>query len=133
MTQQEFQTRVQMIVSYKEFESINEVYMNSDLDKDEFCKAWIRMNQSRVKKAKATAKAKEERMKNREKAWSIFNLISYVNWDFQNKLAINVLTDTQQNFLKSINIEMTVLQYGFNYFKTVSDVSREVKKYLEIV
>lgn len=133
MTQQEFQTRVQMTVSCKEFESINEVYMNSNLEKDEFCKAWTRMNLSRVKKAKAEVKAREERMAIREKAWYIFNDISNRSWEFGKKLAINVLTDTQQRFLSSINIDMTVVRYGFNYFKTVSDVNLEIKKYLETV
>lgn len=42
MMQQEFEARVKKTVSYKEFLSINEVYMNSDLDKDEFCKEWVK-------------------------------------------------------------------------------------------
>ena len=53
MTQREFETRVNMEVSSKEFDSINEVYMNCDLDKDEFCKMWVKMNKSRVAKAAA--------------------------------------------------------------------------------
>ena len=62
MTQQEFTQRVNVEVSNKEFEAINEVYMNSDLDKDEFCKMWIRMNKTRVQNAKVERmiKAKDE-------------------------------------------------------------------------
>lgn len=62
MTQQEFTQRVHVEVSNKEFEAINEVYMNSDLDKDEFCKMWVKMNKTRVQNAKVERmiKAKDE-------------------------------------------------------------------------
>lgn len=62
MTQQEFTQRTNVEVSYKEFEAINEVYMNSDLDKDEFCKMWVKMNKTRVQNAKVERmiKAKDE-------------------------------------------------------------------------
>jgi hypothetical protein len=62
MTQQEFTERVNVEVSNKEFEAINEVYMNSDLDKDEFCKMWVKMNKTRVQNAKVERmiKAKDE-------------------------------------------------------------------------
>ena len=62
MTQQEFTQRVNVEVSNKEFEAINEVYMNSDLDKDEYCKMWVKMNKTRVQNAKVERmiKAKDE-------------------------------------------------------------------------
>ena len=62
MTQQEFTQRVNVEVSNKEFEAINEVYMNSDLYKDEFCKMWVKMNKTRVQNAKVERmiKAKDE-------------------------------------------------------------------------
>lgn len=52
MTKQEFTQRVLVEVSDKEFEAINEVYMNSDLEKDAFCKVWKKMNKTRVDDAK---------------------------------------------------------------------------------
>jgi len=62
MTQQEFTQRVNVEVSNSEFEAINEVYMNSDLNKDEFCKMWVKMNKTRVQNAKVERmiKAKDE-------------------------------------------------------------------------
>ena len=62
MTQQEFFNRTGVEVSNKEFEAINEVYMNSDLDKDEFCKMWVKMNKTRVQNANVERmiKAKDE-------------------------------------------------------------------------
>ena len=64
MTQQEFTSRTLVEVSTEEFWAINEVYNNSDIDKDEFCKMWRKMNASRVAAAKAQAKAqaKQERI-----------------------------------------------------------------------
>ena len=50
MTQQEFTQRVNVEVSNSEFEAINVVYMNSELDKDEFCKMWVKMNKTRIGK-----------------------------------------------------------------------------------
>ena len=58
MTQQEFTQRVNVEVSNSEFEAINVVYMNSELDKDEFCKMWVKMNKTRVQNAKIERKIK---------------------------------------------------------------------------
>ena len=52
MTQVEFTNRTQVEVSAKEYAAIEEVYMNSDLDKDAFCKMWVKMNKSRVEAAR---------------------------------------------------------------------------------
>lgn len=52
MLQQEFEERVKMPVQTWEFEAINVVYNNSDLDKDEFCKIWVSMNKTRVQQYK---------------------------------------------------------------------------------
>ena len=71
MTQQEFLNRTGVEVSNSEFWAINEVYNNSDLDKDEFCKMWCKMNQSRVKAAKADRiiQQKERAYKNALQKW----------------------------------------------------------------
>lgn len=56
MTKQEFENRTNVQVSSEEYGHIEAVYMASDLDKDEFCKMWCKMNKSRVNKAKEEAK-----------------------------------------------------------------------------
>lgn len=56
MTKQEFENRTNVQVLFDEYEHIEVVYMASDLDKDEFCKMWCKMNKSRVNKAKEEAK-----------------------------------------------------------------------------
>lgn len=63
MLQSEFTERTKVQVSSEEFEAINEVYMNSDLDKDSFCALWCKMNRSRVDAAKATIK-EQKRIEN---------------------------------------------------------------------
>lgn len=62
MTQQEFFKRTGVEVSDKEFAAISEVYVMSDVDKDEFCKMWVKMNKTRVQNAKVERmiKAKDE-------------------------------------------------------------------------
>ena len=48
MLQQEFTKRVGLEVSAQEYAHIEQVYMASDLDKDEFCKQWVKMNKERI-------------------------------------------------------------------------------------
>ena len=52
MTKQEFTARVNVNVNDSEYEHIEAVYVASDLDKDAFCKLWVKKNESRVKAAK---------------------------------------------------------------------------------
>lgn len=59
MTQQEFFNRTGVEVSNDEFWALHETYCFSELDQDEFCKMWCKMNPMRVKKAKVERKAKQ--------------------------------------------------------------------------
>lgn len=92
-----------MEVSSKEFDSINEVYMNCDLDKDEFCKMWIKMNKTRVAKAIAERKEAEKREADRERAFELYNSLSLLN---DSKLTCLCVSDKEESFLKSIGVEM---------------------------
>lgn len=47
----EFEARTGVNVSADEFAAIHAVYMASDVDKDEFCNTWKRLNRARVKAA----------------------------------------------------------------------------------
>lgn len=57
----EFKKKVGMQVSDAEFESINNVYTNSDnnIDKDKFCKVWASLNRNRIVKYKEEGKNKK--------------------------------------------------------------------------
>lgn len=61
MTQQEFTNRTLVEVTTEEFNAIHVVYVNGDLDKDEFCKVWCKMNKTRVQAAKEARKQANER------------------------------------------------------------------------
>lgn len=57
MLQHEFESRVKVQVSAEEYAAIEQVYMNSDVDKDEFCKLWAKMNRVRIARIQAEKKA----------------------------------------------------------------------------
>lgn len=42
MTQKEFEERTEMVVEAEDFAAIDNLYMNSDMNKDEFCEAFIK-------------------------------------------------------------------------------------------
>lgn len=85
----EFVERTGVYVSIiDEFNTIVEVYNNSDVNKDEFCKLWAKMNFARVKAAKE-AKAIEYITKVQNKLSAKLNKDFMVNF---NMLAIQHLT-----------------------------------------
>ena len=135
MTQQEFETRVQVKVSTQEYWHINEVYNNSDLDKDEFCKLWVKMNQGRVNKAREIQKAIDEDMKQREGLYDIINR----DWsDVTFEPATEKFNKTQQQLLAKVGIELEEERFGFLFGtkfmvqKLVGTVIFEIKKYLKV-
>lgn len=93
MMYNEFVERVGMEVSSSEFEIINEMYTFSDVDKDEFCKLWAKMNHVRITFAKE--KKEEKEAKAIEYITKVHNkLSSKLNKDFMvnfNMLAIHVI------------------------------------------
>lgn len=127
MLQSEFEARVQMKVSETEYWHINEVYNQSDLDKDEFCKLWVKMNQTRVNKAKEIAKAVEKDLAVRDKLWDIVYRFGGLSYQESCKLASDVLNKTQQKLIESIGVK---IERSELYFQTISSVVWEVKKYL---
>ena len=71
MTQREFTMRTLVEVSAEEFNAIHVVYLASDLDKDEFCKVWCKMNASRVTYAKNRKKEQKARFNRINKLMSV--------------------------------------------------------------
>ena len=134
MTQQEFKNRTQVEVSYTEFDAIHEVYMNSDLDKDEFCKMWMKMNKTRVERAKAQAKAEAEEAAKREKLYDIINRY-YTNEEYNMKNS-EVLTEKEVNFLWSVGIECDEMFKPYwstmpmRVEKSMRTIIYEIKQYL---
>lgn len=105
MTQIEFTQRVGIEVSAKEFEAINEVYMNSDLDKDAFCRIWVKMNKARVREARMKAAELREKQTLKEMAWALYQRISGME-NTHLAMAYTTLLPSQRNFLHGIGIEV---------------------------
>lgn len=129
MTQQEFTQRVQVSVSSTEYAAIETVYMNSDLDKDEFCKFWVKMNFKRVAKAKEERIAKE---KEQELKGKLFVIATKPRCKDFTKLADNFYTKAEKKILESVGIGMEEEIGGIPRFKCVSTTTCEVNKYLGI-
>ncbi|MBR6031300.1 MAG: hypothetical protein IKP36_04985 [Bacteroidaceae bacterium] len=137
MTQQEFQTRVQMTVSVEEFEAVNEVYLNSDLNKDDFCQMWVKMNKSRVERAKAEAKAQAAEAAKREKLYDILN--RYYSSEEYDKPACEVLSKRQMKVVGEItDTKERVVPYwmtdlrGIIVDRRLYSIIYDIKKYLKV-
>ena len=135
MTQQEFKNRTGVEISYQEFNAIHEVYVNSDLDKDGFCKMWVKMNTTRVAQAKVEAERQAEKEAMFEMMWNIimeFGSIATCSDEMHTTLAINLLTEEQQKNLASLGIDMTEdYGYAIPFFKRMSTVLYEIDKILK--
>ena len=128
MRQFEFEERVGMTVSSKEYDAIETVYLCSDLDKDEFCKMWVKMNKVRVQEAKDKARRVRQENVDRERLWDIREKL---NKDL-GKLAADVLGSRDKAFLEGKGFKFEESRYGQTWFKTVSSVRYEIGCYLGI-
>lgn len=133
--QKEFESRVKMNVSFEEYSHIEQVYMNSDLDKDEFCKLWVKMNHMRVEKAISEAKAIAQKRKMRS------GLFDIINRDWSNayeNLVTQKFTKSQMLLVENAGIKLYKEKYGvlfgtkFMVEKTLMEVLYEIKKYLNV-
>lgn len=127
MTQIEFEKRVEMEISSYEFDAINVVYMNSDLDKDEFCKMWVKMNKSRIS-------AYKESLKEQDLICKVLDIkaksLCFQGEDWW-KLGVEILSKKEIETLKEYGIEMEgVSSWGVRYFKTCSDLFFEISQKL---
>ena len=130
MTQQEFQGRTQVRVNATEFDAINMVYMNADVDKDVFCKMWCKMNVSRVK----TAKEQEKKQENIDKVLSM--VMTNAEWsdvEHYNTIAVSVLSDKEQSLLEAIGIslESEPNDEGLCHFKRFGELRTEIHNFLK--
>jgi hypothetical protein len=104
MTKQEFEERVEMSVSDNEFDAINIVYMSSDVDKDEFCRLWCKMNYRRIKEALWAAREEKKRQSIRVKINGIYEQFICCNFETNYKQAVYCFTVRQIFLLEKVNI-----------------------------
>ena len=128
MTQQEFFNRTRVEVSLDEFLSIHEVYNHSDLDKDEFCKLWCKMNKTRVKAAKAA-----EMDAQRRGAYNDALFAWFTKWQNSKNFQENYYTNIAYIKLSTYLVQaMSYAGIRFGNAETLSDVHYKVGKYLGI-
>ena len=133
MLQQEFQDRVKIKVSAQEYAAIEVVYMNSDLEKDEFCKMWAKMNAKRIA---AYQKAEKEKQKKHEhisllaSTRELLRELAYLNgWGASPK---QVLTSKVIKALDKADIYITEYNYvkGCTDLKPISTLVYEINEYI---
>lgn len=130
MTKQEFTQRVGMQVSAEEYSAIEQVYMASDVDKDEFCRLWVKMNAQRVSAAKQLARQQEKERKQHEQLWEIVMKYGGMSYETMNSVASEMLTKKQASLCAAVGIQMESEYYG-QRDKSLSTVLYEIKKYLK--
>lgn len=131
MTQQEFEARATVKVSATEFEAINTVYMASDIDKDEFCTMWRKINASRVKASKEAAK--KQATMDKLVSMMMFNP-EWSDTEHYNTIAAPELSDSEKSLLASVGI-MVVEEpsdKGFLRYKRFGELRNEIHELLKI-
>ena len=134
MLQSEFENIVKMTVEPKEFEAINTVYMNSDLNKWEFCSLWMQMNKKRLAKAKEEAKAKEAKEKLDEKLWKIIGKYGWKDWSWKERtLAHTALNKSEEKAVEEAGLKLKEYDYqsGIYLYKRMSTMLWDIRKYLK--
>lgn len=130
MTIQEFQSRTQVSVDVSEFESITTVYMQSDVDKDTFCKMWCKMNATRVMAAKEQAKKQQTIDK-------VFSMVmtnpEWTDVEHYNDIAVAVLSSKDKALIESIGIslESEPDNNGFRHFKRFRELRPQINAFLK--
>lgn len=103
MLQQEFEARA-IKVSPVEYMAIEEVYNNSDLDKDEFCKQWCKMNRSRVEEYRKRERERLREEKYRDALFDVYYKYRDYSYDKLGMTAINVLTKVEKKVVEHFGI-----------------------------
>lgn len=138
MTQQEFESRVKMQVSCEEYQHIENVYLDSDVDKDEFCRLWAKMNHERVFKAREEQKRIAGLQALNERVWNIYEKYAYrdASWKM-NAEPVSVLTARETKIIKQLNLEGYKLMlndcyYNYNMGCLLWEIQDYLKKQMEI-
>ena len=131
MTQVEFTNRTQVEVSAKEYAAIEEVYMNSDLDKDAFCKMWVKMNKSRVEAAKEARLEAEIEATRKEVAFDLYNRLTYAVKNYEG-LGVEYLSVEEELFVENslgISLQEWSSLWSCNMFKSTLTLAYELGRY----
>lgn len=120
MLQTEFENRVKMSVSVDEYKNIIEpMYMAADVDKDEFCRLWVKMNHKRVATAIKERKEAEKEMLLKDRLFNVFESIdrraTQLGEPAHMVNAEDVLNSRERRLLEDAGIE-----YGTKWIESIS-------------
>lgn len=136
MTQKEFQDRVKMQVPAGEYTAIEVVYMNSDLEKDEFCKMWAKMNAKRIAAYRKAEKEKQEKYEHISLLASTRELLRELahrnGWNGLDASPKQVLSSKVIKALDKAGIYITEYNYvkGCTDLKSVGTLIYEINEYI---
>ena len=122
-----------MKVSAKEYAAIEVVYMNCDLEKDEFCKAWVKMNVKRIAAYRKAEKEKQDKYEHISLLASTRELLRELayrkGWGASPK---QVLTSKVVKALDKADIYITEYNYvkGCTDLKPISTLVYEINEYI---
>lgn len=124
MTRNEFIQRAQVEVSEKEYAAIEVVYMASDLDKDEFCKMWRKMNATRAQNAKV-----ERMIESRRRAQEDALLKMLGRWGrIEGEPRVYTETTAFVNTYEATAIKSLGIKSGFYMTETIYNVRQYFKQ-----
>ena len=104
--------------------------MQSDVDKDTFCKMWRKMNATRVMAAKEQAK-KQQTI---DKVFSmVMTNLEWTDVEHYNDIAVVVLSSKDKALIESIGIslESEPDNNGFRHFKRFRELRPEINAFLK--
>ena len=132
MTKQEFENRVKVQVTDQEYYSVIEpMYMNSDVDKDEFCAMWRKMNHKRVKAYLADQLKRKQEQERKDRLFDLKWEIECLPAEKKHTFAVLYFTEKQMQDLKDVGIETD----GWNKWlqiheqKRLSDIHYDLLKF----
>lgn len=127
MTQEEFFKRTGVRVAADEFSAINTVYNACDVNKDQFCEIWCKMNYMRVGRAKAENASREELEKMYRKFWDLELKTEGSNSMVQNKLTKRDISAIEELGLK-VNPEWSMWTLKGNLSVKRGELERKLKE-----
>lgn len=134
MLQQEFEQRVGIQVSFEEYKSIEVVYMESDLDKGDFCKMWVAMNKKRIAKAKGMRKEAEMKETLKFELSNIAERLRNIKCDYYT-FAVDVLKGKEKKLLEMAGISLeesvtSITGNTFTAYKFLPSIQFDIHNYL---
>ena len=141
MTIQEFLNRAKVNVTCEEYYNVIEpMYMAADVDKDEFCRLWVKMNHKRVAAAIKAQKEAEKEQRLKDRLFNVYCAIprrcSKLHREQHMTPAEEILNSRERGLLASVGIETGIkwidniycISGGYFREQTANDIRYELSQ-----